>query len=396
MMNDRKYIAYTTEKFVLDDDFMHWVLHPDEESDRFWEEFLLRYPEKKKEIEEAVYIIRSIRAVEPLVPSRKLKYGYTKEGHVLKSGQKARKIGQRLIKIAAVFVLIVTLGGVFYYFQHYREKFSIELVQGEQTEKGKVILPDGTISEFETKETRIQQTASGELTINNDTVLLKEKEVKSGEPAMAQVVIPYGKRSQIILADGTKIWLNAGSSLSYPVRFTGNSREVYLSGEAFFEVSTDRSKPFYVITGDLRIRVTGTRFNVTSYSNDAITQAVLVEGKIEAAKNRLFGRSVELSPGECIVYDRKENKIQKDNVDVELYTSWVNGYLLIESEPVVEIFKKLERYYDKKIIVEKLSGQPRFTGKLNLDDDLEKVLNNIAFSAAFSVENKNGVYIINL
>jgi transmembrane sensor len=301
-----------------------------------------------------------------------------------------------LIRIAAVFVLIVTLGGVLYYFQHYREKFSIELAQGEQTEKGKVILPDGTISEFETKETRIQQTASGELTINNDTVLLKEKEVKSGEPARAQVIIPYGKRSQIILADGTKIWLNAGSTLSYPVSFTGNSREVYLSGEAFFEVSTDRSKPFYVITGDLRIKVTGTRFNVTSYSDDVVTQAVLVEGKIEAAKNRLFSRSVELSPGECIVYDRKENKIQKDKVDVELYTSWVNGYLLIENEPVVEIFKKLERYYDKKIVVEKLSDQPRFTGKLNLDDDLEKVLNNIAFSAAFSVENKNGVYIINL
>lgn len=145
----------------------------------------------------------------------------------------------------------------------------------------------------------------------------------------------------------------------------------------------------------MRIRVTGTRFNVTSYSNDVITQAVLVEGKIEAAKNRLFGRSVELSPGERIVYDRKENKIQKDKVDVELYSSWVNGYLLIENEPVVEIFKKLERYYDKKIVVEELSDQPRFTGKLNLDDDLEKVLNNIAFSANFTVENKNGIYIIN-
>ena len=127
------------------------------------------------------------------------------------------------------------------------------------------------------------------------------------------------------------------STLSYPVRFTGNSREVYLSGEAFFEVSSDRSKPFYVITGDLRIKVTGTRFNVTSYSNDVVTQAVLVEGKIEAAKNRFFSRSVELSPGECIVYDRKENKIQKDKVDVELYTSWVNGYLLIENEPVVAV-----------------------------------------------------------
>jgi hypothetical protein len=391
MMNDKKYIAYTTEEFVLDDDFMHWVLHPDEESDRFWEEFLLRYPEKKEEVEEAAYIIRSIRAVEPLVPSQELKYDFSKKQVVQNP---MGKIGRRLIRIAAVFVLIVTLGGVFYYFRYYREKFPIELVKGELTEKGKVILPDGTVSEFETKETRIQQTVMGELTINDDTVLLRGKEVESGEPAMAQVIIPYGKRSEIILADGTKIWLNAGSTLSYPVRFTGNSREVYLSGEAFFEVSTDRSKPFYVITGDLRIKVTGTRFNVTSYNNDIVTQAVLVEGRIEAAKNRLFGRSVELSPGERIVYDRKENKIKKDKVDTELYTSWVNGYLILENEPVEEIFKKLERYYDKKIVVEGLSGQYRFTGKLNLAEDLEKVLKNVAFPASFTVENKDGVYII--
>ena len=391
MMNDEKYIAYTTEEFVLDDDFMRWVLHPDEESDRFWNEFLHQHPEKKEEVEEAVYIIRSIRAVEPLVPSRKLKYDYPKKQAAVKP---IGKIGLRLIRIAAVFVLIVTLGGVFYYFRYYREKFPIELVKGELTEKGKVILPDGTVSEFETKETRIQQTVMGELTINDDTVLLRGKEVESGEPAMAQVIIPYGKRSEIILADGTKIWLNAGSTLSYPVRFTGNSREVYLSGEAFFEVSTDRSKPFYVITGDLRIKVTGTRFNVTSYNNDIVTQAVLVEGRIEAAKNRLFGRSVELSPGERIVYDRKENKIKKDKVDTELYTSWVNGYLILENEPVEEIFKKLERYYDKKIVAEGLSGQYRFTGKLNLAEDLEKVLKNVAFSASFTVENKDGVYII--
>ena len=81
-------------------------------------------------------------------------------------------------------------------------------------------------------------------------------------------------------------------------------------------------------------------------------------------------------------------------MDTELYTSWVNGYLILENEPVEEIFKKLERYYDKKIVAEGLSGQYRFTGKLNLAEDLEKVLKNVAFSASFTVENKDGVYII--
>lgn len=389
-MNSKNYIAYTTEDFVLDSDFMHWVLYPDNESELFWNEFLNQHPEKKAEVEEAVYIIRSVRVVEPEVPIQELKYNDRKKRSASKP---IHKIGQRLIKIAAVFVLVVTFGGVFYYFQHSRERFSIELAEGEQTEKGKVILPDGTIHEFKTKETHIQ-TTSGELTINNDTVLLREKEINSDEPALAQVIIPYGKRTEITLIDGTKIWLNAGSTLSYPVRFRGDSREVYLSGEAFFEVSADRSKPFYVITNDLRIRVTGTRFNVTSYADDAVTQAVLVEGGIEAEKNRLFSRAIELAPGERIVYDRAKNKLQKDQVDIELYTSWVNGYLILENKPVEEIFKKLERYYDKKIVVEGLSSQPRFTGKLNLADDLNKVLQNITFSAAFTVEYKDDTYII--
>jgi transmembrane sensor len=211
---------------------------------------------------------------------------------------------------------------------------------------------------------------------------------KAEKQAMAQVIIPYGKRSEITLADDTKVWLNAGSQLSYPLKFTGNTREVYLAGEAFFEVESDAAKPFHVITGDMTIRVTGTRFNVTSYANDQTTQAVLLSGKIDAARNKRFSRSLELEPGERIVYNKQEERFEKESVDVELYASWVNGYLIFDNEPVDNIFKKLERYYNKNILTEKLSGQPKFTGKLDLADDLEKVLKNIGFSASFSVTTK--------
>ncbi|MBK5194453.1 MAG: FecR domain-containing protein [Proteiniphilum sp.] len=390
-MNSEKYVAFTTEEFVLDDDFMRWVLQTDEESDRFWKAFLLQHPEKREELEEAVYIIRSLRAVEPPVPLQKLKYRHPKK-QITASNR--GKIGTQLLKIAAMFVFIVTLGGLLYYYQHQQIGSPVELTDGRYSENGRIILPDGTISEFESKETVIQQTASGNLTVNNDTLLPKERKTTKDESAMAQVIIPYGKRSEITLADGTRIWLNAGSTLSYPIHFTKNRREVYLSGEAFFEVTSDDAKPFYVITNDMKIRVTGTRFNVTSYNNDAVTQAVLVEGTIEASKNRLFGRSVELSPGERVVYDREEKILQKDKVDVALYSSWVNGYLIIENEPVEEIFKKLERYYNQQIVVEELNDIPRFTGKLNLADDLEKVLRNIAFSGSFRVVNEDKRYII--
>jgi ferric-dicitrate binding protein FerR (iron transport regulator) len=103
---------------------------------------------------------------------------------------------------------------------------------------------------------------------------------------------------------------------------------------------------------------------------------------------------MELYPGERIVYNKQEDNMEKDRVDVELYASWVNGYLIFDNEPVENIFKKLERYYNKKILIEKHYGQSTFSGKLDLANDIEKVLENIAFSASFSVVIENDTYII--
>jgi ferric-dicitrate binding protein FerR (iron transport regulator) len=390
-MNYEKYIKYSTEEFILDDDFMHWVLHPNQESDQDWDNFMKKHPEKKQQVKEAVFMIKAIRAVEPAISEQRLSRVYK---NVQPASTPVRKIGWMAAKIAAVFLLLISIGGVWYYLQTEKESLPMELATAEQLEKGRVILPDGTVNEFETEQTQIRQTASGELTINNDTVSVTQASANSGKNTMAQVIIPYGKRSEITLADGTRIWLNSGSQLSYPVSFTSNSREVYLSGEAFFDVESDPSKPFQVITDDMKIEATGTRFNVTSYANDPTTQTVLLSGKVSAGKNKRFARTVDIEPGERIAYNKQEDNLMKDRVDVELYASWIDGYLIFDNEPVDEVFRKLERYYNKNILTEKLSGRPTFTGKLDLADDLEKVLENIAFSASFSVEFENDTFII--
>jgi transmembrane sensor len=390
-MSYEKYKDFSTEEFILDDDFMQWVLHPNQENDLFWKAFLQNHPERKQQVKEASSLILSIRAVEPAVSAERLEQIYQ---NAQRAAKPVRKIGGMAVKIAAVFLLLVSIGGLFYYLTDNENSFPMELTTSELLEKGRVILPDGTITEFESEQTQISQTAAGDLTINDDTLIVTAVPAKAEEQKLAQVLIPYGKRSEITLSDGSKIWLNSGSQLSYPVSFTGSSREVYLAGEAYFEVESDPSRPFNVITGDMKIRVTGTKFNVTSYAGDQTTQAVLLSGKIDATKNKRFARSVELQPGERIVYNRQEDSMEKDHVDVELYASWVNGYLRFENEPVENIFTKLERYYNKDILTEKLSGQPTFTGKLDLADNLEKVLKNIAFSASFSVDYENDVYYI--
>lgn len=390
LMSEDKYIRYTAEDFILDDNFMRWVLHPERESDRFWSHFMELHPEKRDDINEAHFLIHGLQVVEPSLLSERMAEIRSK---VLADSGPSNSPLRNLIGIAAAFLLVISLGGLIYFLLDSRQSFPVDPEECADLNKGMVILPDGTTNEFDTEQTRISQTTNGNLTINNDTVSITQHACNQGN-SMARVIVPYGKRSEITLSDGTRIWLNAGSQLSYPLSFLDDKREVYLSGEAFFDVESDAVKPFHVITEDMKIRVTGTRFNVTSYGNDRTTQAVLLSGNIDAAKNRRFAQSMALKPGERIVYDRNEGNLEVESVDVELYASWVKGYLIFENEPVEHIIRKLERYYDKNILTEKLSGQPAFTGKLDLADNLERVLENIAFSASFSVDYQDGNYII--
>ncbi|MDP3433965.1 MAG: hypothetical protein Q8T04_13510, partial [Bacteroidota bacterium] len=166
-MNYEKYKNYSTEEFILDEVFMQWVLHPNQENDIFWKEFLQNHPEKIQQVKEAVFMIKAIRAVEPSISRKQLDQVYENVHSVSKP---TRKIGWMMTKIAAVFLLLVSIGGLLYYLQDTKNTFPVELATNELLEKGRVILPDGTVSEFESEHTQIKQTASGDLTINNDTV----------------------------------------------------------------------------------------------------------------------------------------------------------------------------------------------------------------------------------
>ena len=135
----------------------------------------------------------------------------------------------------------------------------------------------------------------------------------------------------------------------------------------------------------MKFKVLGTKFNVSSYNNDRVTEAVLVEGKIQAGKNKLFAKTVDLIPGERIVFNKKEESTLVDNVDVSLYTSWIHGYLLLEKEPLDRIFRKMERYYNKKITVDTDLQSMTFSGKLDLNSEIEEVFENISFSTSLKV-----------
>ena len=387
-MEKEKYIKYSTsEEFILDKEFYNWILNPDLELNQFWISFIEEFPEKGILIREASFIIKSLQPLEPEIPEQRLKLILQK----VRTSDKIIKLNRfGLLKYAAGIALLTAIGSLIWLMVQTKTQFPLEAANNPGL-KGQIILANGTTKEFDTEQTTIKQTSSGLLAINNDTIDIKQS---STPTAINKIIIPYGKRSEITLADGTHIWLNSGSQLSYPTEFKSDSREVYLSGEAFFDVKHDNGKPFYVITRDIKIKVLGTSFNVTSYDEDNTTQAVLVKGKVSAGKNQLFAKTLDLIPGERMIYDKNNKALMKDQVDVKLYASWVNGYLIFESLPITEVYKKLERYFNRKILAESGLDKITFSGKLDLKNKIEDVLENISFASSVRVSESNGSYII--
>lgn len=198
-------------------------------------------------------------------------------------------------------------------------------------------------------------------------------ETISKELVYNELNVPYGKTFALILSDGTEVHLNAGTTLKYPVNFlNGQNRQVFLTGEAFFKVSKDIEHPFIVESNDLNIRVLGTSFNVSSYSENKNISTVLVEGAVRLyGKDELYSeeKSKLLQPGKKAEWDKENQKITIQKVNTSFYTSWIDGTLVIEKLRFPEIIKRLERHYNIKII------------------NNNKELDNQVFTATFQVEN---------
>lgn len=388
---DKNYESYTTEDFILDKEFAHWVLFPDDASDLFWESFQKAHPEKINTIRDAVLVINSLKPVDQAIPTHRLDQIFIK---IKRQHSTPIRIGHLIVRYAAVVTLLLTVGTAVWFLTRNNDSFPIE-ASLLSPQKGKIILSNGSVQEFKTEKTIIKHTAAGQVAINDDTICVSGTEKSIGNKGLIQIIIPYGKRSEITLADGTHIWLNSGSQLSYPAQFEKKIREVYLSGEAFFDVAPDKSKPFEVITNEVTIRVLGTRFNVTSYKEDQTTQTVLLEGKVRAGKNSFMAQTFDLDPGERIVFNKNDENLKKEKVDVNLYASWINGYLIFENEPTTVIFKKLERYYNQKIMANERLDKITFSGKLDLRENIKDVLDNIAFASQVTVTEENGQFIIN-
>lgn len=197
-----------------------------------------------------------------------------------------------------------------------------------------------------------------------------------------ELVVPYGKRSKVRLEDGTEVWLNSGSSLKFPTRFSGATREVTLVGEMYIEVVADKVRPFIVRTEYFDIRVHGTKFNVSAYDEALAPYCVLIEGSV--AMRPKWGAEVTMEKNDKVVY--RGQQLMKQKVSSSKYTSWKDGYLELDNASLADVLRRLERYYNLSFEYKNkahLNGK-KASGKIYLSEEMSNVLS--AISILYSVD----------
>ncbi|NGM65140.1 FecR family protein [Sphingobacterium sp. SGR-19] len=194
---------------------------------------------------------------------------------------------------------------------------------------------------------------------------------------------PTGGQYKIVLPDGTKVWLNAESHLRFPTVFAGNERHVELVGEAYFEVSQDKNKPFRVIAGKAKIEVLGTHFNVMAYKDEKSMVATLLEGSIKISSTQ--GEKI-LSPGQQALVSPE---LSVKEVDTDLAVAWKNGFTLFENEDLRTIMRRIERWYDVKVVYQDHLAERRFTGGIDRKAKLSSLLKVLELSdIQFELKNR--------
>lgn len=200
----------------------------------------------------------------------------------------------------------------------------------------------------------------------------------SRETSMCEVTAPKGQISKCVLADGTQIWLNAGSTLKYEPTLSGKIREVKLDGEAYFKVAKNKHKPFVVTTKYAQVKVLGTVFNLKAYSDDNHVETTLEEGSVEFSLNGSVAEPVELKPGEQIVFNTSDQKLTMSKVETYLHTAWKDGKYVFKDADLKTIITELERLYDVRIHLENDSlKQLHFRGMFEYEQNIFSALENL-------------------
>lgn len=222
--------------------------------------------------------------------------------------------------------------------------------------------------------------------------------VSKPQASFTETIAPRGQKSQIVLADGTKVWLNSDTKIKYPGNFATNQRDVYLEGEAFFEVTKNAHRPFVVHTSGMDVRVLGTKFDVKAYPDEKNIEASLFEGKINLetkgpADDKII--KTEVLPGQSFAYLTTEKKLVAGNFPKDEIDGWKKNQLIFKDDTFNNLVRKVERWYDVKIVYDEfLFNDRRLTVELREGERLDRLMQIISLALQVNYKYENGTILL--
>lgn len=382
-------------RFLKDEKFIEWKLFPSDEVNTYWEDFLQKHPDERENMALAEAHFRNVRLSSYNLSREKKEEAIKRLEQSVHTFENKKKAYRFLYVVAAcISVFIISVLYVYTVRDQVKDNviFSDYIVGNELQSEDIQLITNNQTAYFQ-ENINIDISNAGVARVKTDNE--DRKDISMDKKTLNTLIVPYGKRSTLTLSDGSKVWLNSGSVLEFPAQFAGDNREVSLaSGEMYIEVAPDRKKSFYVRTSDFKIRVYGTKFNVSTYANSP-KSIVLVEGSV--GLQSINGDEVNLTPNEQAVYSQ-DGTFNTQKVDVAHFISWKNGYLMFEDTPMSEVLKQVERYYnlsfnyDKDVTLKDLTCN----GKIILSENLDNVMTTITLltSTQYKKEN-NRIYITN-
>ena len=406
-MHPKEYFKdFGPEEFVNDESFQNWIFYPTPENNFYWKQFLNEYPQKKEDLEQAVGLLQGIEFKEHW-PSEDRVDSFLKMAldRINERGYEQNdewEPGQRspwyLSRWAAAAILVVVAAGSYLLWKRKPVSEIPEMSQSAPARQNDVD-PGGNraiLTLADGSRVVLDSAGSGELAQQGGvSIINKEGRLaynKMGEAASEvlynTVTTPKGGQYQLMLADGTRVWLNAASSLRFPNAFPGEDRRVELTGEGFFEVAADTKKAFYVTVADVQVRVLGTQFNINAYTEEKQMNTTLFEGSVlVTAKN--INRAAVLKPGQQASISGGQLQVNKE-ADLVKVAGWKNGLFVFSGESMEQIMSQIARWYDVEVEYTKgVDRNKHFSGIVERASKVSAVLKILEYAGIkFRIEGK--------
>jgi transmembrane sensor len=300
----------------------------------------------------------------------------------------------------AAIIIMVLLAGVYVYLK----QTDRDLLVTSPEPKGAKIIPGGNNAVLllaDGSQIILNKASDGHIA---DQPGVKVVKTKSGELiyrfagntkpesiAINTVITPRGGQYHLVLIDGTEVWLNAGSSIKFPTAFTGNDRRVDITGEVYFEVAKNKTKPFIVSTNKSEIKVLGTHFNINAYDDEEYQRTTLLEGSVEI---KIGKQTTRLTPGQQAIIKEKTEGVKIAKIeDLEAIIAWKNGYFQFEKADLKSVMRLVSRWYDTKVSYSGSIPTKEYTGKIPRNVSVSKLIEMLAYTGIHCKVENNQIIV---